>query len=722
MGIMLFMAVVMSPLAVWCQKTSDVDVFERIMANIRQLQQQNLPEGIVTGRTVNASLSTITSEGSWPDINYKSRRQTAWEPSAHLLRIHSFALAYTNKSASMYANNSLFAAIVNALEFWYNADPRSTNWWNQQIFCPKQIGEILIVLRAGKYQVPSSLEAKLLERMALIGGTPDGEYSTGSANRVNISAHWIYRGCLLKSKEVLERGIRNYMLPLRFCLPGEGLQRDFSFQEHGRQLYIGNYGNAFVDNVSEGALFLRETPYALSGEQLQLFSYFVRNTYLNALRGKYYSFAIPGRQIANKNALDKSGTTDILDRMMLVDPAHAEVYKAARERWSGAKPSSYKVNPLHNHYRVSDFTTHIRPGYYFDVRFVSSRTVRTENVNNENKKGFFLADGATNITINGNEYFNVFPTWDWCKVPGVTAPLLDTLPDMKNKSGGAPGISPFAGGVSDSFNGVSTYTLDYLAFQIKARKSWFCFDKEIVCLGSGIQSTSDAVIGTTVNQCLLNGKVYGKEGDNMIARSDLFDGLKTDKPLKWVLHNGLGYVFPGDQSVHVSAKKQTGNWYTISESQKNEEVTQKVFTVWMDHGRKPGKEAYAYIIVPGINKPEQMEEYAEKSTIQIIANNDSIQVVSNKESGITQAVLLKDNQVVPINDRYGLRFTAPAVAMIQHREGKWLLHIADPTQLLTLIQVDVINRKTGARERMLSVDLPRGDEAGSTTALEIAAD
>ena len=126
------------------------------------------------------------------------------------------------------------------------------------------------------------------------------------------------------------------------------------------------------------------------------------------------------------------------------------------ERLEGQRPADYGITPLHTHYFRGDYTLHVRPGYTFDVRMVSARTARCEYGNGENLKGYFLSDGSTVISVTGNEYENIFPVWDWCKIPGTTCPQMDTIPRME-KTWTHLGESDFVGGVSDGDLGVVAY-------------------------------------------------------------------------------------------------------------------------------------------------------------------------------------------------------------------------------------------------------------------------
>ena len=71
----------------------------------------------------------------------------------------------------------------------------------------------------------------------------------------------------------------------------------------------------------------------------------------------------------------------------------------------------------HTHFYDSDYTAHHRPEYAVFVHSVSSRTLSTECVNTENKKGRMLADGATTVYSRGEQYENVFPLLNWTLLP-----------------------------------------------------------------------------------------------------------------------------------------------------------------------------------------------------------------------------------------------------------------------------------------------------------------
>lgn len=65
----------------------------------------------------------------------------------------------------------------------------------------------------------------------------------------------------------------------------------------------------------------------------------------------------------------------------------------------------------------------------------------------------------------------------------------------------------------------------------------------------------------------------------------------------------------------------------------------------INHGKHPINEAYAYVILPGVNE-KGLKEYAEKEPVTILQNTPKIQAVKVKESGylgINFGIILVEN-------------------------------------------------------------------------------
>lgn len=296
------------------------------------------------------------------------------------------------------------------------------------------------------------METKILKRIQETGGDP--AKWTG-ANRTDIALHWIYRSCLTQNETDLKTAIDNVFNPIVYTTE-EGFQHDNSYFQHGEQLYIGGYGDEIIKGVTQVASYALGTQYELSKEKVELLSKFMRETYYRAVRGQNMSFDVVGRSVSRPGLLNKRTTTTYAKRMIDIDPAHAEEYKAIIARLNRKQPADYQVTASHTHYFRGDYSLHVRPQYNFDVRLASTRTKKCEYGNKENLKTYFMSDGCTNIVQTGDEYFNIFPVWNWCHIPGTTAPQVEKI-TMDPKAWGVLGTSTYAGGVSDSIYGATAY-------------------------------------------------------------------------------------------------------------------------------------------------------------------------------------------------------------------------------------------------------------------------
>ncbi|HVI43917.1 MAG TPA: polysaccharide lyase family 8 super-sandwich domain-containing protein [Chitinophaga sp.] len=684
-------------------------VYDSVMINIRNIQWAGVKDTASLRNTVSGLVSSMQANGSWTDINYADRSQTNWIPVTHLDRLKTMALAYTFSGGYWYANSTLQQRISDGLAYWYTAHPTSTNWYMQQIASPQRVGILLILMRAGAVPVPAATENNLLSRMAAEGGRPDQSGSLGTgANKLDIATHWIYRGCLTADSSVLSFGVSQAYYPIMMTT-GEGIQYDLSYMQHGMQLYIGGYGSVLLNGEINVALYTTGTSYALAGTLLDLLSRFARHTYFGVIRGRYQHFDVLGRGVSRPNALNQSGGAGTATSLKTLDPANSTAYDSIISRLNGSQPASYGIRPGHIHYHKSDYSLHTRPGYSFDVRTVSTRTLRNENGNGENLKGYFLADGGTNITTNGDEYYNIFPVWDWVHIPGVTAPVLTGIP--LPTAWGTAGTSTFTGGVSDSLYGATAYDYTDNSYSIntKAKKSWFFFNDEVVCLGAGITSTAAQPVNTTVNQCLLNGPVTVVSNG---TASEVGTGAFTyNNNVSGILHNGIGYIFPQAGKVSLSNQVQTGTWKSINSSSIPDTISKSVFKLWLDHGTQSVNNSYAYIVVPGLSSAAALQAY-DTSRIRIMANTDTVQAVKHTGSGIWEIVFFKAATFT--YDSVTIQADAGCALILKNVGTPQVsVHIADPSQTKSNITLR-LKLPSIAHEKALACTMPASPYAGAT--------
>lgn len=688
-------------------------VYEIIMQRIQAHEWANVTKVTSLDAEVALRLSTISANGSWSDIDYTSTAQTNWEPITHLDRLKNMVLAYTLNTSNYVGNTELYARISSAFGYWYATDPRSTNWFMQQIACPQRVGVLLILMRTGTQQLSSTLENNLIARIVSIGGRPDAPGSQGTgANKVDIATHWVYRGCLTQDESVLSFGVEQVYYPV-FMTTGEGLQNDYSYFQHGQQFFTGGYGNSFITGIAKVANFTMGTIYEMPSDKLQLVTNFTRDAYLPLIRGKYFLYNSIGRGLSRPSALSAMGSVGVANLVKNIDSANALKYDSAVKRMKGEEPATYGMATQQIHYWRGDYSLYYSPAYHFDVRMASVRTYRNENGNSENLKGYFLSEGAQTITVDGDEYLDIFPVWDWTKIPGITAPQKSLIP--LPAQWGTYGTSTFAGGVSNGSCGITTFSLNNTEYNINtsAKKAWFMFGNEVVCLGASINSTATEEINTTGNQCLLDGDVTIHSNG---AETNLTQGTYNyNNNVDWIYHDKVGYFFPSGGNVNIANKPQSGNWYSINTSYSSETVTKNVFKLWLNHGTQPAAAAYAYVVVPA-KTLDEVRSY-DSGNIEILINSDSLQLVHNKSQNLWGFVFYKAASYTNVG--FSIKASGSCALLLKNPENTFVQGwIADPAQNKSKITLRFVSSAITTEKELVSL-FPVPPMAGSTLEFSI---
>lgn len=701
--------------AAWAQAQAP-DVFDQIVQNVasQELKSADVPS---EDAKTKGYMAAIAADGSFADIDYASKAQTNWPAIAHLDRMKSMIISYVSPTSAYCGADSLYDDIVSALSCWYAKNPTSTNWYMWEIGWPQRMGVNLSLMRGGKKQVPADIEAKTLARMRSLSKGPNQAGSQGTgANKMDIALQWIYRASLQRNQADLDFAVEQFFMPLKFNT-GEGLQSDYSYLQHGMQLYIGGYGASVLTATLKVAYYLVGTNYASSSDYMDYISKFVRLTYMPVIRGQYMLHGAIGRGMVRTDGTRSAGFYGSLNKMIDLDPAYTDYYRLGIERLKGNAPASYGVTPYHRHYWRGDYTLHQRPGYTLDVRMASTRTARCENGNGENLKGYFLTEGGMQIVRRGDEYVDIYPAWDWARIPGTTTPAVSAVPQPAQW--GQSGQSRFAGGVSDSIYGVTAYQMvdKTNGINTTGKKAWFFFDKEVVCLGADIASTNAAAVNTTVNQCLLNGDVTVlKEGDGAAVTFSQGTAQTYDGALRWLNHDSVSYYFPEGGKLTVSSKTQSGTWLSLVSTASSAVVKKDVLKLYFDHGVKPTAGTYAYWIVPGTGSIDEARQGLDD--IETL-NTDSVQAAYNKTLDLFGAVFHK-----PARLRLGgveVNVSAPCVLMFRDVSSKSVkTYVADPS--CTLDTLTVYAKFQALPYKALGCKLDRSDfYAGSTHAYTIDA-
>ena len=670
-------------------------VYKRIFDNI--FHQETTDADLASiDKLTDRYINLLDKQGGFTDIDYTSHAQTTWKPVEHLIRMKSMIVSYVAPGSKHYADDKLYHILVKMFNYWYESNPTSTNWWYHEIGWAQPMGLNLSLMRNGKRQIPRELEQRILNRMKTISKGPDQKGSPGTgANKMDIALQWIYRTCLQEDQANLEFAIDQFFFPIRFN-PGEGIQSDYSYLQHSMQLYTGGYGASVLTAYFKVAFYLEGTPYADEEKNL-LISNFVRLGYLPAVRGKEMLYNAVGRGITRPNGTDRSSFAGQLEKLIQLDPVHKEEYLHAIRRMKGKAPADYALSPFHRHYWRADHTIHQRKAYTIDVRMASTRTFRCENGNGDNLRGYFITEGGTGIVRRGDEYAGIYPVWDWSSLPGTTTPKLKEVPVPQAWS--QRGQSNFAGGVSDGTYGVTAYQMTDRNFNIHttAKKAWFFFDNEVVCMGSDICSSNSSPIHTTVNQCLLKGRVSVLTADTPSEQVIPYGNARSYDKLRCVNHDSISYYFPDSGEIQLRNAAQKGNMNYIASYIKDTTTIKKdVFKLGIEHGNHPQKVKYLYYIVP--DAPSASATTAMIDQLYTV-NTDTLQAVYNKSL----------NQLGVVFHRKGclhikgmeIESTTPCVVLFTQTNKKHIkVYIADPSHSLKSTTLTVRFPKIRRKKRL----------------------
>ncbi|WP_210354068.1 polysaccharide lyase family 8 super-sandwich domain-containing protein [Sphingobacterium tabacisoli] len=680
--------------------SNDSTLFNRIS---RQLHEQQLKEQIdlhLLDKNVGSYLATLDlSTGEWPEFDYKDHKRInpSWIPVLERMRL--MTVAYTHPQSIYFESEILQQAINKSLYFFTSQErlPYCDNWYIQGITRPQSLTKSLLNMRLASRGLDPEVEGSLRTAICIDTAVnspgrnnPNHKYNFG-ANKAQIAKGWIVMGAVLEDVNMLELGVREVYSPIQQTV-GEGIQYDMSYDMHYGYLYNGSYGVDFMQSVVETAMYTKGTAYALKGQKLELFRHFVIESIFGLMRGSYMDWNVLGRGISRFGATKKDFRV-VLDRLVQIDPQARDIYGTIRERLYGDLPASYGVQSSHRHYWTTDYTVHKRAGYTFSIHAVSDRNFAQEIGNQENLQGYWGAQGTTNLQLKGGEYYNIFPLWDWARLPGTTLP--DTVPILKDKapgSGDRRGTDSFSGGVSDSLYGVTAYVVND-DLETSYKKSWFMFDEEIVCLGTGISSTGDVAVNTNLNQCLLGAEgIFLKEKANSRAVALKSNILKGRFFGLW--HDDVGYYFPTLPSIELSINRREGDWSAIRSAQQVEKKEVKdVFQLSIPHGMRPENATYAYILYPGIGQPEAMQKMGKDNRVNIVCNTNSLQAVYHKKLKIHQIAFYSSDAVYE-DEKIRIKTDTPVLLMLKKTSNKgYELYVSDPTQKHGHIELSVFFKK-----------------------------
>lgn len=694
-----------------------------------------------TNKLIKTLNTDKTKDYLW--IEDKEYKTNPAKITAMLNNILSMSMAYSLPNNKYYHNKDLKDKIIYSLD-WINENAYNDkidqygNWWDWMIGIPARLDNIVILMYddLSEKQVKSYMDAiqKFLPKIV-----PGSKYHTG-ANLADVCINKLLQGVISKDPDKIKEASDSIVSVFDYVTSGDGFYPDGSYVQHGIIAYTGSYGAVLINKVSNIMYLLEETPWSVKSKNKNNIYKWVFESFDPIVSRGYVMDMVCGRSISRPKDNGFSKTSGIIEGMMklsmISDKETSKKILSLVKQWAnesngvidfGTKLKSINsinkfysmmqdnnIQPMkqgeHNYQlNMMDKTVHERENYSLAISRSSNRISKYEFMNKENLRPWFQGDGMTylynsDITQYSDDFW---PTIDPYRLPGTT---IDTKKREDKEI--IPGVDPgsteqdkvyyelsnsnYSGGTSLGKYGVAAMKIDNKNDKLKANKSWFMFDNEIVCLGSGISDTDSTNVETVIENRKLK-----KDGSNSFvvdgkAEVSNFGDKNQVKNAKWAYLEGnnsssnIGYYFPKGEDINVLRDKRVGNWLDINKgtSSEDKKVTGNYLTMYVDHGNNIANKEYSYVILPGKSK-DQVEGYAKNPKVEILRNDDKVSAVKEKDLNIEAANFFVDGK----NTAGDITSNKKAsIIMKEGKDGTLNIAVSDPTFTGDKISVEV-NKK-----------------------------
>ncbi|MBC8155105.1 MAG: hypothetical protein H7Z72_19620 [Bacteroidetes bacterium] len=644
---------------------------------------------------VDILLKTIESTGEWPDLEAQFKPEHAGiKRYAHCTRILKLAGAFRSETQPQ-RRTALRDALHRALNVWLGKPHPPSAAWFYQIGSPMALGQAAILFE----EALTPPECEALVAILKTAVRPDGvlDYSGSPATGENLmheASIQILAGCLANDPAYVARYAGQVAREIGPGRP-ESIQVDFSFHQHGPQFYSGGlYGQGFARDGAALAVALHQTAFAFAPNKVDALVKYVLDGIQPLARGRHFDFSTVGRmvswpQMEGPDPESKFGAEAACAHLAQLGVARQAELRAFAHRLHGE--AGPETAPVGNRVLwMSDYVSHTRPGFLASARMSSRRVHSHESGGKQNELGYHLGDGAMCLMQTGDEYHNIFPLWDWRRVPGVSCVYNPAVPfPLHTWGSGSSGGSDFAGGVSDGTAGAAAMELNRGG--LRGRKSWFFLDDVVVCLGAGLVADDPTLpVVTSVNQCWARGSVATNQNQALPIGE-----THTQTAPGWVHHDGVSYLFPPETDLRIRTEHKSASWATLNTAPHRDarhdptaptpDVTGDVFSLWIEHGNgKTG--SYSYLVAPGL-KPGDISAFQQNKAPKILVNSPTLQAVA---SATTVQCVFWQAGTLDVPDYPKIRADQPC--LVQWRRaanGRYTLAAGNPMHQVRTLNVRV---------------------------------
>lgn len=677
----------------------------------------------------------------WKELNKNKERTYLWfssefdvakgkDKTSDYNRLLALSKAFCHKLSPLNSNLELLYDIRSALEWLYQNKyhvgiERVGNWWHYERGAPKALVDIAVLL----YDHLS--EETLIKYMTTVDhfspsageffrNSTNGPIKSSAANVFTSSAMVILNGALLKRESKIEEARNAIIGVLKHADTANGFHPDGSFIQHNKFAYTGAYGLAAVEPFPFVVGLLTDTRWEIKHSEMEFMFKVIKDSFEPVIYKGLMMDMVRGRSIAKSGTTDQrvgKGFTTTLLRMAEIAPQnYSRAFKRMARYWVLQNPKGYaRVHNSFSDYQlydrlisndtadsrgslnlnkvfaIMDRVVHHRQNYAFGISMYSKRIQNFESILGNNLKGWHTGSGMTYLYNNDLSHFNdgFWPTVDPYRLPGTTVGRVGLM-DGANQELSS---ESWVGGVSlNETYGAAGMSLHVVSSGLKAKKSWFMFDEEIVALGANISGEKNNTIETTIENRKLNSSgdnpliINGQLQNAHIGWEKIIDKVHTVYLQGNTPGSDISFFFPNPQNVHLKKEERVGSWTDINTGDPNKKTLKRNYlTLWLDHGITPNNGEYSYVLLPGFD-PSELIAYAENSPVSILENNGNVQAIEHKGLRLVGANIWKEG----VHSVGSVTVYKQASIMYRQTENLFEIAVADPThENQGIIAVDV---------------------------------
>ena len=658
-------------------------------------------------------------------------------------KLWTMTMGFATYGSPLYGNEELKNAILDGLQWMYEnmygeaeiegrgwRDMKIFNWWDWFFGGIQPLTNILMVME--EHLTYEQIKTYLKCFLYVLTIHRLGYHRPCAMSRLTVCTK---AALLLEDREMLENECADYDLTLQVTRTEEGIHVDYVEWTHGYP-YNMMYGfNNLSRTAIVGTLMGGTAMEFVSPKQYELYK--VAKYMFEAACYKGQGFMIYNGR-GNAGTEFSSGVSIMVGVLPLIGlfgeeedmhlkklikrcastPRLVDMLKKSCSVYQFAKLmdilrdesiSATNDYELCHAWYTGDRLVQHRNDYALLVAMPSSRHPSYESINSANKRGWYTGDGALYLYTDHDR--NVYDGANYITKESVCYRVAGTTVDDRKRQvwsyrkGWKPstdysgcidvrekfGMAAFDyesynysghesdGSTDDGYGGGFTYYEN----DLRAKKSYFFFDKECVCLGAGIDSTMDSNVLTTIeHRRLLNGNEAVYVDGKRMADSD-YEVMSQNA--KWMYLDGAaGYVLLQNAEIRIrrylaSTEQSAKDNYFVPDKTSNASGD-PFFEINIYHGKNPSDASYQYVLLPCAS-PDSTAEYAASPEIEIISNTRTIQAVRKASLGITCMAFYEAGSCL------GVTVDSPCLVILSEENGILTVSVSEPTHKVNAVRL-----------------------------------